>query len=316
MLKIKILNTGFICQGLFLIISPAKTNPGFDSFILNHLFTNCTNTHSAVEKTDTIKGFIPGSNNSKEVCFYSIPLDNPDYAYPSPIKLYPGIEKFVTRYNKENDKLFSQLKINKQQDLKIIEQVFQKYDLPLQLKYLAVVESKLISTAISGAGARGYWQLMPVTARLLGLKINEKQDERTHCYKSTVAAAKYLKELYTKFNDWLLVIAAYNGGAGSVYKAIKKSGSRDFWVLRYFLPFETRMHVKKYISTNFYFEGQGGITTMSKKESEDHLLATEKYLNPNEELKDNTYLLANEKTTNNKRIVLIRKKEEVISIEK
>jgi membrane-bound lytic murein transglycosylase D len=100
------------------------------------------------------------------------------------------------------------------------------------LKYLAVIESELKPTATSWVGAVGPWQLMPATARLLGLKVSHKVDERTNYQKSTHAAAIYLKDLYTEFGDWLLVIAAYNGGAGNVYSAIRKSGSRNFWKLR------------------------------------------------------------------------------------
>ncbi len=108
---------------------------------------------------------------------------------------------------------------------------------------------------------------MATTARLLKLKVTNKYDERTHLYKSTVAAAKYLRDLHGLFDDWLLTIAAYNCGPAPVYAAIKKSGSRNFWKLQYFLPKETRGHVKKFISTHYYFEGQGSITTVTKQEA-------------------------------------------------
>jgi membrane-bound lytic murein transglycosylase D len=87
-------------------------------------------------------------------------------------------------------------------------------------------------------------------------------DERTDYFRSTHAAAKYLTSLYSDLNDWLLVIAAYNGGPGRVYSAIKKSGSRDFWKLQYYLPEESRNHVKKFIATHYIMEGKGGVTTM------------------------------------------------------
>ena len=150
---------------------------------------------------------------------------------------------------------------------KTIEDIFGKYGLPAELKYLAVVESYLKTNAVSRVGAKGMWQLMPTTARELGLKVNSKYDERTHFYKSTVAAAKYLKDLHKEFGDWLLVIAAYNGGPGTVYNAIKKSGSRNFWTLQNYLPMESRAHVKRYIGTHYYFEGKGGLTTMTKAET-------------------------------------------------
>jgi membrane-bound lytic murein transglycosylase D len=107
---------------------------------------------------------------------------------------------------------------------------------------------------------------MPKTARILGLKVNRQFDERTNYTKSTRAAAIYLKDLYREFGDWLLVLAAYNGGPGPVYTAIRKSGSRNFWELQKYLPAESRGHVKKYIATHYYFEGKGSITTLTKSE--------------------------------------------------
>ncbi|HEX6848226.1 MAG TPA: lytic transglycosylase domain-containing protein, partial [Chitinophagaceae bacterium] len=106
------------------------------------------------------------------------------------------------------------------------------------------------------------------TGRRFGLKVNEYVDERTDYYKSTHAAAKYLSELYNIYNDWLLVIAAYNGGPGNVNAAIRKSKSRNFWDLQHFLPAESRDHVKKFIATHYVMEGDGGITTLTKDETD------------------------------------------------
>jgi membrane-bound lytic murein transglycosylase D len=112
---------------------------------------------------------------------------------------------------------------------------------------------------------------MPSTARQLGLKVSDRYDERKRFGKSTVAAAKYLRDLYNEFDDWLLAIAAYNGGPGPVYKAIRLSGSRNFWKLQNFLPMETRAHVKRYIGTHYFFEGEGSLTTLTKAETQKHL---------------------------------------------
>jgi membrane-bound lytic murein transglycosylase D len=112
---------------------------------------------------------------------------------------------------------------------------------------------------------------MPATARILGLKVTHKVDERKNYYKSTKAAAIYLRDLYTELGDWLLVIAAYNGGTGNIYRAIKKSNSRDFWHLQYYLPAESRNHVKKFIGTEYTFEGQGSVTTLTKEEANNQL---------------------------------------------
>jgi hypothetical protein len=108
---------------------------------------------------------------------------------------------------------------------------------------------------------------MPATAQVLGLKTGHQNDERTNYYKSTIAAAKYLRDLYAQFNDWLLVLAAYNGGPKPVYNAIQKSGSRNFWVLQNYLPAESRDHVKKFIATHYYFEGRGSETTLTRAEN-------------------------------------------------
>ena len=102
---------------------------------------------------------------------------------------------------------------------------------------------------------------MPETGRLMGLKITSTRDDRRDLYKSTHAAAKYLRDLHRELGDWLLVIAAYNGGPARVESAMRKSKSKDFWKLQYYLPAESRNHVKKFIATHYIMEGQGGVTT-------------------------------------------------------
>ena len=148
----------------------------------------------------------------------------------------------------------------------VMDSILIHYGVPAELKYLAVVESELNNRALSKVGARGTWQLMPETARILKLRVNGAVDERTHLYKSTVAAAKYLRDLYRLFDDWLLTVAAYNCGPAPVYKAIRISGSRNFWKLQHLLPAETRGHVKKFIGTHYYFEGKGSAVTLTKTE--------------------------------------------------
>ena len=160
----------------------------------------------------------------------------------------------------------------------LIDGILNQYGLPTQLKYLAVIESNLKPTALSWAGAVGPWQLMPATARLLGLKVTHKVDERKNYVKSTKAAALYLRDLYSELGDWLLVIAAYNGGTANVYKAAKRSHSMDFWTLQYYLPAESRNHVKKFIGTQYIFEGQGSVTTLTKEEATDQLSGSSMYV--------------------------------------
>jgi membrane-bound lytic murein transglycosylase D len=136
----------------------------------------------------------------------------------------------------------------------LIDNIFAQYGLPRELKYLAVIESNLNTGATSWVGAGGPWQFMPYTARDYGLVVNKNYDERRDYIKSTHAAARYLLTLYKQMHDWLLVIAAYNGGPGRVFDAMKKSGSKDFWVLQYYLPLESRNHVKKFIATHYVME--------------------------------------------------------------
>lgn len=190
-----------------------------------------------------------------------------DFANAPKISMNKNASKFVSSFMKKDAEELAIAKQRSSSYFKTIDEIFARYDLPLELKYLAVVESNLKTNAVSKMGAKGMWQLMPVTARELGLKVNGKQDERMQFYKSTVAAAKYLKSLYAEFNDWLLVIAAYNSGPGTVYKAMKKSGSKNFWAMQSYLPEESRGHVKRFIGTHYYFEGKGSLVTLTNAET-------------------------------------------------
>ena len=167
--------------------------------------------------------------------------------------------KFVHAYIRNNDDCLLTVKHRSEVPFAIIDSVLNHYGLPLELKYLAVIESELKPTALSRVGAKGPWQLMPGTAHCLGLKVSRRADERVSFSKSTRAAARYLKDLHREFKDWLLVLAAYNGGPKPVYRAIRKSHSRNFWVLQKYLPAESRLHVKKFIATAYYFEGADSV---------------------------------------------------------
>jgi len=186
-------------------------------------------------------------------------------------RLNPKAISFVQDFMVHNKQELDEMKSWGQSYFKVIDGILNQYSLPLELKYLAVIESNLKATALSRVGAVGPWQLMPATARILGLKVTRKVDERKNYYKSTKAAAIYLRDLYTELGDWLLVIAAYNGGTANIYRAIKKSNSRDFWHLQYYLPAESRNHVKKFIGTEYTFEGQGSVTTLTKEEATNQL---------------------------------------------
>lgn len=198
-------------------------------------------------------------------------------------RLNASAKTYVAQYLKSNDEMLQKVKGSGDRYFRIIESIFRKNDIPVELKYLAVVESGLKTTARSHAGAVGTWQFMATTARELGLKVTSRYDERKNFYKSTAAAARYLKDLYSVYGDWLLVIAAYNAGPVKVDYAIKRSGSRNFWRLQNFLPTETRYHVKRFIGTHYFFEGQGSEVTLTKAESAAYRKAMDKFL---EEQKD------------------------------
>ncbi len=134
----------------------------------------------------------------------------------------------------------------------LFEQALDREGLPLELKYLPVIESALNPVAVSRAGATGLWQFMLRTGKGYGLEVNSLVDERRDPYKATEAAVRYLKDLYAIYNDWNLVIAAYNCGPGNVNKAIARSGGkRDYWQIYYKLPRETRGYVPAFIAANY-----------------------------------------------------------------
>lgn len=134
----------------------------------------------------------------------------------------------------------------------IIEQVLDKHNLPIELKYLAVVESALNPIALSRVGACGLWQFMLPTGKSYGLEINSLVDERRDPVKATEAACKYFEDMYAIYGDWNLVLASYNCGPGNVNKAIRRSGGKtDFWEIFPYLPKETRSYVPLFIAANY-----------------------------------------------------------------
>lgn len=135
----------------------------------------------------------------------------------------------------------------------IFEEIFDKYGLPKELKYMAIIESALNPVAVSRAGAKGMWQFMYNTARMYGLTINSFVDERLDPVKSADAAARYLMDAYKIFGDWNLAISSYNCGSGNVSKAMRRSGSREFWPVYDYLPRETRGYVPAFVGAMYAF---------------------------------------------------------------
>lgn len=215
-------------------------------------------------RTKSVKGDSSNLKNGLSEIFDYTSSDNG-------VRLNPRALSFVQDYVEKNTTHLNKIKDWGLPYFNLMDDILANYGLPTELKYLAVIESKLKTGAVSWAGAVGPWQFMPETARGYGLKVSKTRDDRRDYRKSTHAAAKYLKYLFKEFGDWLLVIAAYNGGPGNVYSAIKKSKSRNFWDLQYHLPAESRNHVKKFIGTHYIFEGQGGVTTLTKAEASEQM---------------------------------------------
>jgi len=142
----------------------------------------------------------------------------------------------------------------------LFEEKLKEYGLPLDLKYLSVVESALNAKAVSRVGATGLWQFMPATGGEYGLRSNSAVEDRSNPVKSTDAAARHLRDLYKQFDDWALALAAYNSGQGRVNSAIRRAGSRNFWKLQPYLPLETRNYVPAFIVASYicnYFQLHG-----------------------------------------------------------
>lgn len=162
------------------------------------------------------------------------------------------VQKFIDRYSGRLRRSVSYMLGAGNFYVPLFEEALDYYGLPLELKYLPVIESALDPTAKSKVGAVGLWQFMLATAKRYDLKVNSLVDERCHPYKSTWAAARFLKDLYAIFGDWNLVIAAYNCGPGNVNKAIHRAGGvKDYWTIYPYLPAETRGYVPAFIAANY-----------------------------------------------------------------
>ncbi len=170
------------------------------------------------------------------------------------------VKKYIILYSeKMPEKMATMLGLCKYY-MPIFEEVFNRYDLPEELKAMAVIESAMNPLAVSRAGAKGMWQFIYPTAKMYGLQIDSFVDERLDPVKSAEAAAQYLQDAYEIFGDWNLAIASYNCGAGNVKKAIRRSGSRAFWDIWPYLPKETRGYGPAFVGalyTMTYYKEHG-----------------------------------------------------------
>ncbi len=167
--------------------------------------------------------------------------------------VYNGeVKKFIELYGVRKRKLTARILGLAQIYFPLFEEQLDKYNMPLELKYLAVIESALNPTANSPAGAKGLWQFMYGTGKGYGLKVSTYVDDRFDPYKSTIAACEHLTDLYDIYGSWSLALAAYNSGAGNVNKAIRRSGGmKNFWAIKKYLPKETSSYVPAFIAASY-----------------------------------------------------------------
>lgn len=201
-------------------------------------------------------------NTSEAVNFAALSLDTLqsrlqqlDAKTPFHIHYNPALETLIKKYLKQRKVLYERLMKLSQYYFPLFEDIFDREGIPLEIKYLAIVESALRPNAKSRVGATGLWQFMFSTGKYYDLEVSSYVDERCDPVRSTIAAAKYLKSLYKVFNDWDLALAAYNSGPGNVTKAIRRSGGhQNYWNIRPFLPRETAGYLPAFLATMYLFE--------------------------------------------------------------
>lgn len=238
----------------------AKTYFATFCFVLASLgamsFTNDgkSNDGKSNDKEKAKKDSVAVTNDKQQ--FKSLFTNNAyDASKPYLAQLHPQAVSFVENYVRTQGAELERMKVWGKPYFALYDGILKQYNLPLEMKYLSVIESHLRPGLVSWAGAVGPWQLMRDEASRFKLRVTKRYDERTDFTKSTHAASKLMNELYAEFGDWLLVVGAYNCGAGRMKKAIKQAGGKkDFWALQQYLPLETRNHVKKFIATNYIFE--------------------------------------------------------------
>lgn len=174
---------------------------------------------------------------------------------PFNVEYNPSLEKVIKSFLKNRRKSFERLMGISHYYFPMFERELDNYNIPLEMKYLAIVESALKPRARSRVGATGLWQFMFATGKQYGLDVSSYVDERSDPIKSTEAASKYLSKLYQIFGDWDLALAAYNSGPGNVSKAIRRSGGyQNYWNIRHNLPRETAGYVPAFLATMYIFE--------------------------------------------------------------
>ncbi len=204
------------------------------------------------------------NNNFDKAVDYDLPTDLfkerlrlLDEKSPFNIEYNVGLENLVKSFLKNRKRSMERLMGISQYYFPVFEEAMAKYNVPLEIKYLALVESALNPKAVSRVGATGLWQFMFQTGKQYGLKIDSYVDERSDLLKSSDAAARYMQGMYKIFGDWELVLASYNSGAGNVTKAIRRSGGhQNYWNIKKNLPRETQGYVPAFYAYMYIFEYQ------------------------------------------------------------
>ncbi len=233
---------------------------------VNHSTSNCIDERWMAELTNTelsenMFSDISSLNIDSEVSYdlssevLKKRLAKMDAKSPFNIEYNPALENTIKSFLKNRTKAFERLMAVSEYYFPMFEEHLAKYNIPLELKYLAIVESALNPKAKSRVGASGLWQFMYPTGKQYNLEVNSYVDERHDPLKATEAACQYLSHLYQIFGDWSLVLASYNAGPGNVSKAIRRSGgSQNYWNIRKFLPRETANYVPAFLATMYIYE--------------------------------------------------------------
>ena len=224
-----------------------------DSLLIDHKFSSPL--IDTLEYVIDDKDIIGNTTKALTTDLLKLRLSNLNDNTPFDLAYNPALEKVINSYLLYRRKYYPALMAKAKYYFPMFEQYLDQYDIPLEMKYLSIVESALRPKARSGVGASGLWQFMYGKGKQFDLKVSSYVDERYDPVKATIAACKYLSQLYSIFGDWDLALAAYNSGPGNVSKAIKRSGGfKNYWNIRPYLPRETAGYVPAFYATMYIFE--------------------------------------------------------------